>query len=191
MIQKQKNEKIKIGKIGKIILLTIAGVGILSMAIVALNAIQALNIIPGMKKRRYYPNYINSVISRLIRQGFIKFQNKDGKKFVTLTEKGQLLIKQYEFKEKKIKRPKKWDKKWRVVIFDIKECRRRTRDKLRMTLVNLGFVRLQNSVWVFPYECEDVMIMLKASYKIGNDVLYMTVDKIENDKWLKREFSLT
>ena len=82
------------------------------------------------------------------------------------------------------------DRKWRVVIFDIKEYRRKTRDKLRITLTSLGFIKLQNSVWVFPYECEDVMVMLKASYKIGNDVLYMTVDKIENDKWLKKKFLL-
>lgn len=186
----QKDKKIIVGKVGKIILLTIAGIGILSMAIVAPNALQALNIIPGMKKRRYYPSYINSVILRLNRQGFIKFQNKNGKKCVTLTEKGQLLIKQYEFQEKKIRRPKKWDKKWHVVIFDIKEYRRGVRDKLRMTLSNLGFIRLQNSVWVFPYECEEIIIMLKADFKIGKDVLYMTVDKIENDKWLKKEFSL-
>ncbi|MEK7589687.1 MAG: CRISPR-associated endonuclease Cas2 [Patescibacteria group bacterium] len=186
----QKNKKIKIGKIGKIILLAIAGVGILSMAIAAPNALQALNIIPEMKKKKYYPSYINSVISRLVKQGFIKFENRDHNKFVTLTEKGELEIIQYEFQEKRIKGPRKWDRKWRVVIFDIKEYRRKTRDKLRITLTSLGFIKLQNSVWVFPYECEDVMVMLKASYKIGNDVLYMTVDKIENDKWLKKKFLL-
>lgn len=176
-------------KVGKIILLTIAGAGLLSMAIVAPNALQAIDTITG-KKSKYRKYYIDSAISRLMKQGLIKFKNKDGKKFLILTDKGELEIIQYKFQDKAIKRPRKWDKKWRVVIFDIKEYRRKTRDKLRITLTNLGFVKLQNSVWVFPYECEDIIILLKADFKIGRDVLYMTVDKIENDKWLKKEFSL-
>lgn len=176
-------------KVGKIILLTIAGAGLLSMAIVAPNALQAIDMFTG-KKNKYRKYYIDNAISRLMRQGFIKFENKNGKKFVTLTEKGKLEAIQYKFQEKVIKKPRKWDKKWRVVIFDIKEYRRKIRDKLRITLTNLGFVKLQNSVWIFPYECEEVIVMLKADFKIGKDVLYMTVDKIENDKWLKKEFSL-
>lgn len=176
-------------KVGKIVLMTIAGAGLLSMAVVAPNALQVIDMFSG-KKNKYRKYYIDSAVSRLIKQGLVRFENKDGKKFVTLTEKGQLLVKKYEFQEKKIKRPKKWDKKWRVVIFDIKEYRRKTRDKLRITLINLGFVKLQNSVWVFPYDCEDIIVMLKADFRIGKDVLYMTVDKIENDKWLKKEFSL-
>ncbi|MFQ5661768.1 MAG: CRISPR-associated endonuclease Cas2 [Candidatus Paceibacteria bacterium] len=189
-MQNPKKSQTRIGKIGKIVLLTIAGVGILSMAIAAPNALQALNIIPGMKKKRYHKYYIDNVIARLSRQGFIKFEDKNGKKFIKLTEKGKLEVIQYKFRDKIIKKPKKWDKKWRVIIFDIKEYRKGTRDKLRRTLVNLGFIRLQNSVWIFPYECEDIIVMLKADFKIGKDVLYMTVDKIENDKWLKKEFSL-
>lgn len=177
-------------KVGKIVLMTIAGAGLLSMAIVAPNALQVIDMFSN-KKNKYRKYYINSAVSRLIKQNLIRFENKDGKKFVTLTEKGQLLVKKYEFQEKKIKRPKKWDKKWRVVIFDIKEYRRKTRDRLRITLINLGFVKLQNSVWVFPYDCEDIIVLLKADFKIGKDVLYMTVDKIENDKWLKKEFSLS
>jgi CRISPR-associated endonuclease Cas2 len=177
-------------KIGKIILMTIAGAGLLSMTIVAPNALQVIDMFNG-KKSKYRKYYVDNAISRLLKQGFITFENKNGNKFVTLTEKGKLLVNKYELQEKKINRPKKWDKKWRVVIFDIKEYRRRTRDKLRMTLTSLGFIKLQNSVWVFPYECEDIIVMLKADFKIGKDVLYMTVDKIENDKWLKKEFSLS
>ena len=60
----------------------------------------------------------------------------------------------------------------------------------RKELVRLGFLKLQNSVWVYPYECDDIITMFKAHFKIGKDVLYMTVEKIENDKWLKKEFEL-
>ncbi len=54
----------------------------------------------------------------------------------------------------------------------------------------LGFARLQDSVWVYPYDCEDLMALLKADLKIGMAVLYMIVEHIENDKHLRAHFSL-
>lgn len=49
---------------------------------------------------------------------------------------------------KKIKKKKESSKDWFIVIFDIPEDFRRFRDSLRRTLYNLGFRRLQHSVFV-------------------------------------------
>ncbi len=107
-----------------------------------------------------------------------------------LTEKGRQELSRYELGLKSLKRPWHWDGKYRLVIFDIKEWKRGTRDELRGWLEHLGFVRLQNSVWVYPYDCQDILTLLKAHFKIGQEVLYITATSIENDKWLKREFGL-
>ena len=177
--------------VGKIILGTIATAGVLTVAVVAGNAIQAVDIFYGKKKRNHHTgSYVNRSIMRLKNQGMIKFEKRNGKSFVRLTEKGQQKLLKYQLREAIIKKPRWWDKKWRVLVFDIKEKSRTLRDGLRKELVNLGFVRLQNSVWVYPYECEEVIIMLKSYFSLGKDVLYMTVEKIENDKWLKEEFGL-
>lgn len=188
----KSKRKSKYVKIGKIILLTIAGVGMLSMAVAAPNALQSLDMFYGSNKKRsrYYKYYINNSISRLIDKKLIEFCKKDGKKFLRLTDKGKKEVLKYKLQEKLIKRPWIWDRKWRVIIFDIKERDRRIRDSLRKMLAGLGFVRLQNSVWIFPFECEEVIIMLKANYKLGKNVLYMKVEKVENDKWLRKKFSL-
>ena len=77
-----------------------------------------------------------------------------------------------------------------MIIFDIKEWKRKTRDDLRQWLEHLGFVRLQNSVWVHPYPCREIIVLLKSNFKIGKEVLYITADEIENDGWLRREFNL-
>ena len=53
-----------------------------------------------------------------------------------------------------------------------------------------GFVRLQDSVWVFPYDCEDFVSLVKAELKIGSAILYMVVEHIENDKHLRAHFGL-
>jgi len=56
--------------------------------------------------------------------------------------------------------------------------------------LQIGFVRLQNSVWVYPYDCEDLVKLLKADFRIGREVLYVIADSIENDMWMRKEFSL-
>ncbi len=84
----------------------------------------------------------------------------------------------------------RWDKRWRMVVYDIKENRRGVRVKLQELLRGFGFYKLQNSVWIYPYDCEALMILLKADFKIGTDVLYAVVEKIENDQKLKTHFGL-
>ncbi len=177
--------------VGKIVLGIIATAGILTIAVVAPNALQAINLLYGKDKRKYHMgSYIKNTVSSLKERGLIDFEKKYDKTFVRLTEKGKRELLKYRLRETVIEKPKKWDEKWRVIIFDIKEKRRLIRDELRNELTNLGFLRLQDSVWVYPYECEAVIIMLKSYFSLGKDVLYMIVERIENDKWLKREFSL-
>lgn len=177
-------------KILKIILHTVAVTGIISMAVLAPNALRCLKMFDSNKKRYNSKWYINSSIKRLKNQGLIKFEDKNGKTFIRLTEKGEERLLKYQLQEICIQKPKKWDGKWRIIIFDIKEGRRKTRDYLRKELINLGFIRLQNSVWVYPYECNEVIILLKSHLMLGKDLLYMTVEKIENDKWLEGKFGL-
>jgi len=50
-----------------------------------------------------------------------------------------------------------WDKKWRIVIWDIPEKRRITRDVLRYKLKLLGFQRLQKSVWASKKDCTKIL----------------------------------
>ena len=49
----------------------------------------------------------------------------------------------------------KWDKKWRIVIFDIPQELHNKRNWLRKKLRNMGFYMVQKSVFAFPYPCED------------------------------------
>ena len=77
-----------------------------------------------------------------------------------------------------------------MLIFDIPEKKRHLRYKVRSTLSAVGFTRLQDSVWIYPYDCEDFVTLLKADFRIGKDLLYMIVDSLENDTWLRKKFNL-
>ena len=172
-------------KIQKIILASVATAGILSMAMLAPNAIQTLKLFD-KRKSRTFRQTLNNSRRRLIRTGLL--ENKEG--FLKLTEKGRQKLEEFERRDYKLTRPKKWDQKWRVLIFDIPEKRKGTREKVRLTLQSLGFKHLQDSVSVFPYDCENLITLLKADFKIGKDMLYLIVEKIENDKNLIDYFGL-
>ncbi len=148
----------------------------------------------GTKKRNPYrlKHQVNDALARLAKKGHITFINKDGRKYARLTPNGEKRL-QYEQQKTSLllARKKRWDKRWRVIIFDIPEYRRSTRDKLRLTMRNTGFYRLQDSVWLYPYDCEDFISLLKADLKIGQAILYMVVEKIEYDQKIKDYFCIT
>lgn len=173
----------------KVILGLVAISGILALGAIAPNVIQLLKFLPKNSSRKKH--YINQTVQRLVTKGFLKLEtNSQGIKVARLTEKGERKLKAYELKEISITKPKKWDGKYRVIIFDIKEWKRGTRDSLRQWFEELGLIKLQNSVWVYPYDCREIITLLKANHKIGKEVLYMEVNSIENDQWLKKAFNL-
>ena len=176
--------------IQQLILCVIGFAGLLLIAAVAPNVIQALDKLHRQfKKPRYFPSQIRPKIALLHAKGLIEFAAVKGKNVVRLTPRGKMELLRYQVQEKTIHRPQ-WDGQWRMIIFDIHEYKRNIRDRIRRELTSLNFRRLQNSVWVCPYECEEVIALLKADCHIGKELLYVTASAIENDKWLKREFNL-
>ncbi|MBI2476073.1 MAG: CRISPR-associated endonuclease Cas2 [Candidatus Taylorbacteria bacterium] len=146
--------------------------------------LRALNI--KRDKYRSARNTFYSARGRLLRQGLIEYNNG----FFNVTDEGRRALQSIEFSNAKPSKPPRWDKKWRLLIFDVKEERKTQREKIRRTLIAIGFLRLQDSVWVYPYDCEDLVALLKADFKVGKELLYLIVDAIENDSWLKKEFNL-
>jgi len=172
------------------LLATVALTGVVLVATIAPNAPAALAKLPSVKRAQLRYQY-RTVLGRLAAQGHIVFEKRDGKQYARITEAGRKAL---AFEQEKTKlssmKKKRWNERWRVIIFDIPERRRQTRDRLRNIMQETGFIHLQDSVWVFPYDCEDFISLLKAELKIGKAVLYMVVEQIENDKHLRTHFGL-
>ena len=184
-LETESKKRTQRANLKKIILNTVAVAGALSVMAVAPNALGAmakLGLVPTKRQKEF----INTSRSRLVRKGLLVY--KDGLLYVT--PEGEKALRALEVRDFQLKRPKRWDGKWRVLIFDIPEKRKGTRERVRLTLLQIGFVRLQDSVWVYPYDCEDLITFLKADFHIGKDVLYMVVDALENDRPLKHHFAL-
>ncbi|MDZ4226882.1 MAG: CRISPR-associated endonuclease Cas2 [Patescibacteria group bacterium] len=184
-MEQESRRRAKKNELRKIILSTVALAGILSVAAVAPNSVAAmarLGIIPSKRQNEY----ANRSRDRLLRAGLM---TKNSKGMLSLTPKGERELRMLTLDEVR-PRPRRWDKKWRVLIFDIPEYRKSLRDKVRRTLESIGFIRLQDSVWIYPYDCEDFITLLKADFRIGKDILYMIVDSIENDRVFREYFGL-
>ncbi|MFH1200842.1 MAG: hypothetical protein V1484_00730 [bacterium] len=190
-LEKELKTRTRKENIQKAILSGIAAVGLLGVAVLAPNALQALKFFGIEPKNKWQKYNINHSIKRLRDHGLICFEKTSRGTFVRLTPKGEDKLRKFKILGYKLKKPKKWDHKWRMLIFDIKEERKRTRDKIRFTLNRIGFLRLQDSVWVYPYDCEDFVTLMKADFKIGKDLLYLIVDTIEGDKKIKNYFKLS
>ena len=90
----------------------------------------------------------------------------------------------------KIKKPTKWDDEWRVVIFDIPERFKKAREALRKKLKDLGFIKLQESVFVLPYECENEINFITEIFLIRPFVRFMRVKSFTNEEQIRLRFGL-
>jgi DNA-binding transcriptional regulator PaaX len=115
---------------------------------------------------------IKQTINRMQKHGLIK---KEGGKYV-LTLIGKNITK-YILGRKKVFE-KKWDKKYRVVIFDIPEKKKHSRDWLREELYLLKYEKLQESVLVGKFPLPKDLIREIKNKKINKFVDYLLVEKI-------------
>ncbi len=185
MIKSKRAQKINYKEI---ILRIIYTTTVVSVAVVAPNALQMFSI---FKKRNNWNKdrfEIDKKTKKLMNDGLVYWQGqKNGKPKMALTQKG--ITELFKFKDVFVNR-EKWDKKWRAVIFDIPAKKNKSRNILRLNLKQIGFIQLQKSVWVYPYKCSELIKLIKNHFHLGKEVTYMIVDKIENDSKLKKKFKL-
>jgi CRISPR/Cas system-associated endoribonuclease Cas2 len=185
---KSKNEgrlSIQLFLLGVIVL-----AGTLPLLMIAPNAIRVFGTLQKIGRRYQSRAYYDGVVGKLEKKGLVRVFTKGGALQVTLTDKGRLYYLKKKSGQQK-KEVKKWDQKWRLVIFDVSEKKRPQRNRIRESIINFGFVRLQDSVWVYPHDCEELIALLKGDVRIGTELLYLEVQKLENDTWLKKKFKLT
>ena len=170
------------------LLASVAVTGLLAWAVLAPNTLQLLRYLPG--ERNKFGHRIRTAAGRLVAKGRATWIEKKGKKYLRITNLGRRELALEQAKITLTAQKKRWDGRWRMVVFDIPERRRRVRNRLREVMQEVGFVRMQDSVWVYPHDCEDFIALLKMELKIGKDVLYAIADTIEYDKPLRIHFAL-
>ena len=105
-------------------------------------------------KREYRRSQARTNFSQFIQnlqnRGYIRVKALKGTRGVILTQKGA--ERALRIKLKSVKKKRRKDNKWIMIIFDIPEKQRRARELFRNALINLGYQKLQKSVWVCHYD---------------------------------------
>ena len=148
--------------------------------------------------RRSVREYLNSretdkiALSKKIydlkRDGYVETEDIDGEKFFWLTGKGVKRVMRYSVDDLLIPKPEKWDGKFRVVIFDIPEKFRYSRDILRIKLYNLQFLQIQKSTYIHPYPCDDEVSTLTKQLLLSDYVTIMTSEIKHGREKILNEF---
>ena len=123
----------------KIILLLATGV-VLSLTRSPRNYFKFLKCVASewkeIEKRRLY-----AIVKEFYQNRLVDFKEKeDGTVEIVLTKAGHKKALSFKIDEIKIKKPKKWDGKWSIVVFDIPEKKKAAREALRKKLKDLKFV---------------------------------------------------
>lgn len=129
-------------------------------------------------------------LKRLVDRRLLDIKQEGKETIVVVSEKGKKLLLRYNLKEIRLNKPKVWDHKWRIVIFDIGEDKKILRDRLRDTIKSLGLYPLQKSVFVTPYLCRKEIAFLRQYYGIGDEVSCFTAVDLEEEEFLKKKFNL-
>lgn len=193
---KTKEIKLKRGQlywyILEVIGLTLVSGGNPLRPIIPLAVKEIIKSLKEIKNLNVEENKIRKSLENLEKKEIIDLEIKDDKVFVELKDKTNLTVIKYSTKAllDYKKKMKKWNKKWFLVFFDVPETQKNKRNYLRRFLVYIGFHQYQKSVYIFPYECEKEILLIKKIVEGAKYIKYIIAEKIENEKQIKTFFKL-
>lgn len=129
----------------------------------------------------------------LKKRGLVEFVTEnDNKVTVKITNNGKKYLKTFNIDNMALNKPAHWDKKWRLVAFDVPEDHKKAREALRRKLKELNFVRFQDSVWITPYPCDDEIRFLREIFNIPFSVdVFIIEDLKHHEIGLKKYFKIS
>ncbi|TSC93886.1 MAG: phenylacetic acid degradation operon negative regulatory protein [Parcubacteria group bacterium Licking1014_1] len=151
-----------------------------------------INIVKSFKTaKKYEKKKIYNAFYRLKKEGCVIIEERNEQIYISLTEKGKRKAGYLQIDNLKIKKPKTWDRKWRIVMFDIAQLKKLYREIFRGKIKELGFVSIQKSVWLCPFECKKEISILKDFLGLTDkELLLIITESADWDEKFKKQFNL-
>ncbi|MFA4955029.1 MAG: CRISPR-associated endonuclease Cas2 [Patescibacteria group bacterium] len=127
---------------------------------------------------------INKLLAQLKLRGFIHYDPDDEFSPVLLTEKGFVRLAKEKIKSRAYP---KWDHLWRLIVFDISE-QKRTRRAFQRSLTEIGCFKVQRSIYAYPYDCKNELMILASNKNIKHEVAIFTVPYLAQYEKSARDF---
>ncbi len=139
------------------------------------------------ENRQALERAINSLYaSHLVREN----HHPDGSTTLILSKDGKQQALRFNLDKIEIKTPTKWDRKWRIVMFDIPEKLRRLRNSLRFHFQEIGLIEFQKSVFIYPHPCEKEIEFILEFYNARKYVRFVLAESIDTGLHLEKKFKL-
>ena len=133
--------------------------------------------------KKYYKILNSQKFSQLIyhlkKNNFIRIEGLKGNSALMLTKKGfnKAVRAQFNLENDSIERRK--DGKWIMLIFDVPEKYKKSRELLRGILYKLKYKMFQKSVWISPYNVSERTEELLQEYSLDRFVKLFLIEEIK------------
>lgn len=118
----------------------------------------------------------------------IKTIVKDNEKFYEITQKGREKIAWDKIDEVTKRKTGNWDGYLRIVMFDVPEAKKSTREVVRKKLESIGFIQEQKSVFIYPFECKEEIDAISYFCSSSTYLKYLVVQIIEGQEEIIKKF---
>lgn len=118
-------------------------------------------------------------------------EQEDGHTKIALTGEGRDFFRKDKSVFSAVRGPALWDKKWRLVFFDIPEEKKNLRDALRYQLRKAGCAEFQRSAFIYPYPCFREIESLAEGLGVGEHIVLVTAETLSNEFRFKNQFGLS
>mgnify|MGYP001577689502 CR=1 FL=1 len=174
------------GELALVILKGLA-VGGLFIAVLALPGLAQVLVLfkPKNSRERFR---VKRTIHSLERQGLLRVNSKNG--VLSLTNRGKKEVDKNKIYNLCVKPQKVWDGMFRVIIFDIPNTKKSVRNAVNFHLKRMGFIPIQKSTFIIPFECKSELDLLGKYLNIRNHLKYLLVKKIDGEQEIKKVFGL-
>lgn len=162
--------------------------GLAGITIAAPNDLQAFDIFLRKNSKTKIFDH-QKTLYELKRQSLVHASQSGNKITFAITPAGIHRLQRHIIEELEIPRPKSWDKKWRLVTFDIPTRQSRQRALFTKQLGSLGFYMLQRSIWVHPYPCFNQIEQVAGHFNVLRYCALAeasTIDKHSQRRLLRR-----
>ena len=132
---------------------------------------------------------LRQVIKRMQNSKLVEVKEEKGVPIIKITHKGKQKLLRYKVDEMVLDESS-WDGKWRLIIYDVASTKRANSEMFRTILNKLRFLKLQRSVYLTPFKCEDEIEYLRLLFEIGNEVQILKVGSLENEAAYRRYFGI-
>ena len=133
---------------------------------------------------------LRRAFKRLDKEGKMRYTSKQRGDSALVTSLGKQTVSEEEFFSLTFTAPRKWNGEWFFVMFDIPNTHEKERNMFREKLREIGFVLYQDSVYVYPHDCKELIVTMSRMLGVRGCVKTLVSTKVDGENFLRKEFSL-